>query len=251
MIRTSQIIVLTVLLALGACSGSGTVDKTGPGDNPGPGQATGVRTGRGAARAVASGGSADFPRLSSVSLSNENFYANVDLTAQAEVVPPVPEGLTIEYRWYVSNRLVADASGATLKSGNFRKQQWIICEARASAGEKVSDWTKSNWVRAADSPPQIEPVAVDSFTIPGRFSYRIMASDADGDELTYELLSPLDVGIELDRKTGLLSWEIDQALVEKLGESVEISLSVSDNDAPPTTGSITLGFQKRTEKKSP
>ena len=248
---TSKIALMLALLGICACSGPGTADKTGAADDRGPGQAAGARTGRGGAKAASAGGSADFLRLSAVTLSTDNFYADVDLTAQAEVAPPVPEGTTFEYRWYVSNQPVADATGATLKSGNFRKHQWIVCEARASAGGKVSDWMKSNWVRAADSPPRIEPVAVDSFTVPGRFSYQVTATDADKDELTYELVSPLDVGIELDAKTGLLTWEIDKALVEKLGESIEISLSVSDNDAPPTTGSITLNFQKRTATKTP
>ena len=147
--------------------------------------------------------------------------------------------------------MLADAGGPVLKSGNFRKHQWIICEARALAGGKSSVWLKSDWVRIADSPPQVESVAVGSFSIPGRFTYQISASDADNDELSYELVAPLDLGIELDKKTGLLTWDIDQAGAEKLGETLEISLSVSDNDAPPTTGSITLRFQKRTEKRNP
>ena len=184
-------------------------------------------------------------------LSSENFYANVDLSAEVEVAPPVPDGIAFEYRWYVNNQEVADATAATLKSGNFRKHQWIICEARALALDKASGWVQSNWVRAADSPPQLEPVAVGNFSVPGRFMYQLKASDADNDELIYELLSPLDRGIELDKKTGLLTWSLDKALVEKLGETIEISLSVSDNDAKPTTGTITLHFQKKTEKKNP
>ena len=87
--------------------------------------------------------------------------------------------------------------------------------------------------------------------MPGRFSCQFKASDIDNDELTYELISPLDVGIELDKKNGLLTWELDAATVEKLGETIDISLSVSDNDAQPTTGSITLRFQKKTAKKNP
>jgi hypothetical protein len=157
----------------------------------------------------------------------------------------VPEGIEFEYRWLVNNQEAAEATGPILKSGNFRKHQWIICQARARAGGKVSDWLKSDWVRIANSPPQIETVAGGNFAVPGQFLYQVKASDVDNDELTYELISPLDVGIKLDKKSGLLTWNLDDKIVEKLGETIDISLSVSDNDAKPTTGSMTLHFQKK------
>jgi hypothetical protein len=254
MIRISRFAILTAMLAVAACGGSGSADKTRPNDDSGAGQsATAGLPGREGNQGAAGSTlrAADVLQLSAVRLSTDNFYANVDLSAEVEVKPPVPDGIAFEYRWYVNNQLVADAADATLKCENYRKHQWIICEARAIAGARTSPWLKSNWVRAADSPPRIEPVPVGAFTIPGRFTYQIKASDADNDELTYELLAPLDMGIELDKKTGLLAWDLDNALVEKLGESIELSLSVSDNDLPPATGSITLRFQKRVEKKIP
>jgi hypothetical protein len=256
MLPISRFAILLVLLSLAACNGSGIADKTGPKANPGPGPTAPAELpdggeGKVAAKPAVAAGATDFIRLSAVRLSSENFYANVDLVAEVEVVPPVPEGIAFEYRWYVNNQEVADATGPVLKKGNFRKGQWIVCQARALAGGKISGWLKSNWVRAADSPPQIEAVPVESFSVPGLFTYQLRASDVDNDELTYALLAPLAMGIELDKKTGLLTWNLDNALVEKVGESIEISLSVSDNDGPPVTGSLTLRFQKKTEKKNP
>jgi len=43
----------------------------------------------------------------------------------------------------------------------------------------------------------------------------------------------------------LLTWNLDNKIIEKLGETIVISLSVGDNDAQPTTGSLTLRFQKK------
>jgi len=244
------------VLAMAACGGSNAADKTGPNGNGDPDRATASELIRGAgtttaAKPATKTNNADPLQVSAVRLSTDNFFADVDLSAQVDVAPPVPEGIAFEYRWYVNNQEVADAVGDTLKSGNFRKHQWILCEARALAGDRASNWVKSNWVRAADSPPRIEPAAVDNFSVPGRFSYQVKASDVDNDELTYELVSPLDLGIELDKKSGLLTWKLDKARVEKLGETVEIQIGVSDNDLPPTTGSITLRFQKGTAAKTP
>jgi len=48
---------------------------------------------------------------------------------------------------------------------------------------------------------------VGNFTVPGVFQYQIDANDPDKDILTYELIAPLDAGIELDKKSGLLTWK--------------------------------------------
>jgi len=255
MLRISRFAILLALLGLAACKGSGAADKTRPDNKPEDSQTTAELPGGGerpfAAKSASAVGPADFLRLSAVRLSPAAINAAVDISAEVEVMPPVPEGIEFEYSWFVSNQKVDAATGSTLKSGNFRKRQWIICQARATAGGKVSDWLPSNWLRIANSPPQIEAVALDNFSVPGRFTYQLRASDIDNDELTYALLAPLAMGIELNKKTGLLTWELDEATVEKFGETIELSLSVSDNDAPPVTGSITLRFQKKTEKKTP
>jgi hypothetical protein len=243
----SRLALSIALLALVACGGSGTADNSGPDNKPQDGLAATALKGS----TKSASGPADFLNLSEVRISSIDFCANNDLSAEAIVVPPVPEDIEFEYRWFVSNQEVAAATGPTLKSGNFRKQQWIICQARALAGEKVSGWLKSDWVRIANSPPQLEAVAVDAFTVPGQFRYQITASDIDNDELTYELLAPLDAGIELDKKSGLLTWKLDDKIVEKLGATAVISFSVSDNDAQPSTGSLTLRFQKKAATQTP
>jgi predicted small lipoprotein YifL len=239
---------LLALLAMAACGGSKAADKSLPDEKAAPGQTTSgelTPSQVSAAMTESAGGPADFLRVSAVRLGPDDINAAVDINAEVDVVPPVPDGVAFEYRWYVNNQEVADAIGSTLPKGNFRKNQWIICEARAKAGGKTSGWFKSNWVRVANSPPHIEPVAADKFTLPGRFSCQFKAGDIDSDELSFELISPLDSGIELDKKSGMLTWDLDEKIVAKLGETIEIKLSVSDSDAKPTTASLTLNFQKK------
>jgi hypothetical protein len=245
--RTKVFTVALALLVLAACGGSGAADKGQPEDKTGVGRIIAERSADKENRPVTAKGAVDNElRISAVRLSTDNFYASTDLTAEVEVVNPVPDGITFEYRWFIANQEVADATDSTLKGGTFRKHQWILCEARALASDKETPWQRSNFVRAADSLPRIEPNAVAGFSVPGRFSYQITASDADNDELSYELISPLDLGIELDKRSGLLTWDIDATLVQKLGDRVEISFGVSDNDAKPVTGTLTLRFQKNT-----
>jgi hypothetical protein len=83
---------------------------------------------------------------------------------------------------------------------------------------------------------------VENFPVPGEISLQAAASDADNDPLTYEVLAPLDQGIVIDPKTGLLTWKIDADTVGRLGESIEIKLAVSDGEGEKVTGTITLRF---------
>ncbi|MCX6554167.1 MAG: hypothetical protein NTZ12_04005 [Candidatus Aminicenantes bacterium] len=160
--------VALALLVLAACGGSGTTDQAKPEDKTGIGRIAAERAASAESRAVSpKAASGTSLRISVVRISPADLFANVDLNAEALVVPPVPEVIDFEYRWFVTNREVADASGPILPSGNFRKHQ-----------------------------------------------------------------------------SGLLTWQIDDKTIERLGETIVISLSVGDNDGQPTTGTLTLRFQK-------
>ncbi len=65
--------------------------------------------------------------------------------------------------------------------------------------------------------------------------YQIEATDADGDELEYKLVTPLDLGIDLDVKTGLISWTISTdilSLIEakKSTNEKRVEAEISDSD---------------------
>jgi hypothetical protein len=179
-------------------------------------------------------------RLSAVELSPANPVASTDLNARPVVAEPAPEGVDFQYRWFVNDKLVTNAETADLSCANFSKKQWVYCEARAITGERESEWLFSKRVRIANTPPQLSAAEPGEVSVPGEFTYQIAASDPDKDPLTYELVSPLDEGIELDARTGLLTWKIDGETVQRLGQQIEIKFAVSDDDAGKTSGSITL-----------
>jgi len=229
--RISGFVMICVVLALVSCGNPAKPEKTGPADVS-PRDKTPAAAP--AARPV------DFLRLSAVRLSPSAPTAATDLSAEAVVIPPVPEEIDFQYRWFVNDKQVEETAGTALACSNFRKKQWVYCQAMASSGEKASDWLQSKHVRIANAPPQLAASPVGNFTVPGQFTFHISASDPDQDPLTFELLSPLDPGIDLDPKTGVLTWKIDAETVNRLGEKIEIKFAVSDNDGGKTSGSITL-----------
>jgi hypothetical protein len=185
-------------------------------------------------------------RLSSVTLIPSIPTAATDLKAVAVVADPVPDETVIRYRWFVNDKPVTDAETADLPRPYFRKKQWVYCEAMAIAGIEKSGWLSSKRERIANSPPQLGAATVEDIQVPGEFNYQIVATDADADPLTYELVAPLDQGIVLDAKTGSLTWTITSEAVVRLGAALEIQFAVSDDDKGRTQGSLKIEL---TEKK--
>ncbi len=181
-------------------------------------------------------------RIVSLALSPETPTVSDDIVASAELSDPGLKNVTLRYKWFVNGQEVPAADGEKLDKSNFRKGAWIHCQARAESEAGAGEWFKSAEIRVLNSLPAMQIGPIASFAIPGEFQYQAAASDPDDDELTFELLSPLDQGIALDAKTGALSWNLDNDAVKRLGESVEIKLAVSDGEGEKVEGTITLHF---------
>lgn len=235
----SKCAVICLALGMLSCGGPSGPEPTRPAD------VTGERVGEAKATSAvkpvpAARAAADILRLSAVEVSPDNPNATTDLKAKAVVAEPVPEGVDFQYRWFVNDKLMANADTADLACANFKKKQWVYCEAKALTGEKASEWRFSKRVRIANTPPQLATDPAGDISVPGEVTYQIAASDPDKDPLAFELIAPLGEGIALDAKTGLLTWKIDGETIKRLGEKIEIKFAVSDNDGGKTSGSITL-----------
>lgn len=183
-------------------------------------------------------------QIMAVALSPEAPTVLDDITAVAELNDPDLENVNFQYQWYVNGQKNREIDGETLEKSFYKKGAWLYCRVKAVYGSDESAWLKSDIIRVHNSLPVFNLAPVGQFNIPGDFQYQAAANDADGDELTYEVLAPLDQGIEIDPRTGILTWKIDAETVKRLGESIEIKLTVSDGEGEKTSGSITLTLTK-------
>lgn len=185
-------------------------------------------------------------RVNSLQISDFKFVPETPTaTADLSVVPflkdPQQEGVTFQFKWFVNRIEIDGATGVDLPRTYFKKNDWIFCRVKAVKEDQESAWQNSPVIRVLNSPPQVE-AAVEAFEAPGTFSYQIVASDPDGDEMLFHLLEPLTMGISLDVQSGLLQWPIDLALIEKVGPTVTIRFEVIDNGGLKNSGSIQLTF---------
>lgn len=170
-----------------------------------------------------------------------------DLTIEPAVSGFPPEtAIEYEYRWFINDHQVPDVSGPVLSRSFFHKNQWVHCQVRARAEGQETNWKKSVYVRIANSSPRIEPQPTEEFALPGRFSHAISASDPDGDTLTYELIAPLDAGIELDPSSGLLTWDLSAENARPfIGSEVKIEFVVSDGDSGRASATLMLPLKDK------
>jgi hypothetical protein len=114
------------------------------------------------------------------------------------------------YQWYVNDNPIG-GSDTVLDRKYFKKGDDVYCRIKAVRGKIEGEPVDSDEVTIRNSPPMANLLPIPDFDVPGEFSYTINADDPDGDSLTYRLLEPLDRGIIIDKKTGLIRWYITGA----------------------------------------
>lgn len=165
-----------------------------------------------------------------------------DITAVPKLKTEEP-GVDFRFRWFVNRQEIDNETGPMLSHTYFKKNDMINCIVTGEIGTRSTPDFYTNFIRIIDSPPVIEEKPVDNFNVPGIFRYQIKASDADEDTLTYTLISPTDLDIEIDSKKGLITWDLNAGTVSGLSEVVEIRFKVSD-DEMETEGFIRLNFTR-------
>lgn len=182
-----------------------------------------------------------------------------DLTLKATLEKP-DDKVNFEYRWFVNDREIEGIKSNTLPKTEFKKDDWVFCKVTAIKDNLKSRTIKSKYVKILGTPPVLNPQPIQEFKVPGKFSYKIEASDPDlednlfltdeeKDTLKFELISPKKEGISLDSKTGEIKWNIDNNTIKKLGNTIEIKFKISSNGGT-VTSSIKLNLKLQEEQKA-
>lgn len=121
-----------------------------------------------------------------------------------------PRGtFTYRYRWFVNGKEISNAD-CVLPESFRRKNNRVYCRVKALKDNVESKEKKSKEIVIANSPPVINAHQVKEFKVPGDFYHRIDAYDPDGDEIEFNLIAPLGMGIEVDRDSGEIRWSIPE-----------------------------------------
>lgn len=180
--------------------------------------------------------------IKSVEFNADSLNSATSLIATPVFNDPGAEDVECQFRWFVNHQEIPEALGNVLDKRYFKKNDWVYCLVTTVSDGEASPPFRSAYIRIPNTPPELIPAPIAKFDVPGVFQYQVLASDLDQDELTYKIVAPLDLGIAIDAKTGLITWNVDKAMAERFRQPVKITYEVSDTDGATAYSAITVTF---------
>jgi hypothetical protein len=140
------------------------------------------------------------------------------------------------YQWEKNGSVLSDERKEILGKGRFKKGDSIVVTVTPEDREALGTPKRSEALLIFNSPPQIVSSPTTSVEKTG-YIYQVKVNDPDNDPITFTLKSAPQ-GMEIDKKTGLIKWEIRKE--DKGSHSIEIE--VSDAEGAKSKQRYTLGI---------
>ncbi len=143
------------------------------------------------------------------------------------------------YQWVKNGVVLNDEEEEFLERGQFKKGDSLVVIITPDDREVLGAPKKSEPIIISNSPPIIvssPPTSVEKST----YNYQVRANDPDNDPFTFTLkVGPK--GMEMDKKTGLIKWEIRKE--DKGNHSVEIEVSDDSGAKSIQRYTLTIDFK--------
>ncbi len=174
------------------------------------------------------------PVIEEVRIEPKVAYASDSLKAIVKGSDPEGDFIYYLYQWEKNGSVLNDKEKETLEKGQFKKGDSITLIVTPDDREALGAPKKSEPLLISNSPPQIvssPPTSVEKTT----YLYQVKVSDADNDPIMF-LLKSGPRGMGIDKKTGLVRWEIRK---EDRG-TYPVEIEVSDNEGAKSIQRYTL-----------
>ena len=166
-------------------------------------------------------------------------YVTDRLKAYAKSFDSDGDFIYLTYQWEKNGVVLNEERGEFLERGQFKKGDSIAVIVTPDDRETLGTPKKSEPHIISNSPPLIvssPPPSVEKST----YIYQVEANDPDNDPITFTLKSG-PKGMEMDKNTGLIRWEIRRE--DKGKHSVEIEVSDSEGARSIQRYTLTVGFR--------
>jgi len=154
------------------------------------------------------------------------------LKIEVKADDPDEDEVSLNFKWFVNDELVKEDTeelSYPLKRGDKVKVEIIASDGEAQTSYKI-------YAIVQNTPPKIE--GLEEIAFDGQiYQAKILAQDADGDNLSFSLLKPQE-GIEIS-EDGVLTWD-----TTKLPPPVRISIKAEDSTGSASIYTATLEVKK-------
>lgn len=161
------------------------------------------------------------PVIQEVVIEPKVAYVTDRLKIAVKSFDPDGDFIYYTYQWEINGVVLNDERGETLEAGRFKKGDTIVVILTPDDREVLGSPKKSEPLLVSNSPPLILSTPTSSVER-GVYIYPVRANDPDDDPITFTLRSGPQ-GMEMNKKTGLIRWEIHKE--NKGTHSVEIEIS--------------------------
>lgn len=169
------------------------------------------------------------PIIQEVKVEPKIASASEDLKAVVKGFDPDGDFIYYNYQWEINAKVLPEERKEILERNRFKKGDSIAVTVTPDDRDVTGASKKSDTVVISNSPPIIvssPPTSVEKST----YLYQVKANDPDNDPVTFVLKSG-PKGMEIDKNTGLIRWEIRK---EDKGTH-QIEIEASDNDGARST----------------
>ncbi len=166
-------------------------------------------------------------------------YENDSLRAHVKSNDADGDPLHYSYRWEKNGSGLNEEGGEVLERGRFNKGDSIAVTVIPDDGETSGKPQKSQPVTVSNGPPVITsspPTRTDG----NIYTYQVVANDPDHDPVIFTLKSA-PKGMEINKETGLIRWEIQKG--DQGTQAIEIE--ASDTEGAKSFQRYTLSIQFR------
>jgi hypothetical protein len=159
------------------------------------------------------------------------------LTANLKGSDADGDSINYLYKWEKNGIVLPGEESSFLEANRFKKRDSITVTVTPNDGEASGNPKKSEAIVILNSPPTITsspPTATE-----GRvYTYHVMADDPDNDPVIFTLKTA-PKGMEIDKETGVIRWE-----VQKRDEGAQlIEIEASDSERAKCFQRFTLTFE--------
>jgi len=179
------------------------------------------------------------PVIQEVWIEPKMAYGTDRLKAYVKIFDPDGDFIYETYQWEKNGVVLNEERREFLERGRFKKGDSIAVIVTPDDRETLGTPKKSESLVISNSPPLIvssPPTSIEKST----YSYQVRVNDPDNDPITFTLKSG-PKGMEMDKNTGLIRWEIRKE--DKGSHSVEIEVSDSEGARSIQRYTLTVEFR--------
>jgi hypothetical protein len=176
------------------------------------------------------------PIIQEVQIEPKVAYVTDHLKVSVKSSDPDGDFIYYTYQWKKNGIAMPEVSGDVLERDRFKKGDSIMVTAIPDDREALGSPKKSETLTILNSPPIIVSSPPTS-TEGTKYLYQVKANDPDNDTVYFTLKAGLK-GMEIDKNTGLIQWEIRKE--DKGNHSFEIE--VSDDEGTKSIQRYTLNI---------